>query len=154
MHGLRCELCGFQTVDSAQSAEFTKLVSDAYRESRGLLTGAEIRARRAQLSMTQQRFSEYLGTGVASVKRWESGQIQDKAMDELIRLKTDPEAARRNLKSLEQQVPESIVVFEGHDIVFALTSPHTQYMPSKATTMDSESVAGQEALLTDNCIAA
>jgi hypothetical protein len=61
--------------------------------------------------MTQQQFSDYLGTGVASVKRWEAGQIQDKAMDELIRLKTDPGAARRNLRSLEKQVPEPVIIF-------------------------------------------
>ena len=55
----------------------------------------EIRARRMQLGMSQTQFGEYLGTGPASVKRWELGQVQDKAMDELIRLKTDPEAARQ-----------------------------------------------------------
>jgi hypothetical protein len=58
--------------------------------------------------MSQQRFSEYLGAGVASVKRWELGQIQDRAMDELIRLKTDVEAARENLRSLEEQVQEHL----------------------------------------------
>jgi putative zinc finger/helix-turn-helix YgiT family protein len=152
--GLKCDHCGFETIDSEQSAEFTRLVSDEYRKCHDLLTGSEIRARRTQLGMTQQRFSEYLGTGIASVKRWESGQIQDKAMDELIRLKTDPEAARKNLKSLEKQVPESFVVFEGHDIVFALTSPHMQYMPPKPMRMDSQSIAGQEELFIDTCVAA
>jgi hypothetical protein len=49
-------------------------------------------------------FSDYLGVGNASVQRWEAGQVQDKAMDGLIRLKTDPEAARRNLRQLEQRV--------------------------------------------------
>ena len=98
--GYRCANCGFETVDSAQSSEFTQLVSDAYRTAHGLLTSVEIRERRARLGMSQQEFADYLGVGVASVKRWESGKIQEKAMDELMRLKTDLAAARRNLESL------------------------------------------------------
>src|SRR2546426_12769764 len=70
LQGLKCAECGFQTVDSEQSAEFTKLVSDEYRLAHGLLTAKEIRARRFQLGMTQQEFSNYLGPGIASVKRW------------------------------------------------------------------------------------
>jgi DNA-binding transcriptional regulator YiaG len=85
---------------------FTRLISDEYRRAHGFLTSGEIRSRRAWLGMTQQRFSEYLGTGVASVKRWELGQIQDRAMDELMRLKTDLAAARKNLRSLEEQLHE------------------------------------------------
>jgi DNA-binding transcriptional regulator YiaG len=84
---------------------FTRLISDEYRRAHGFLTSGEIRSR-AWLGMTQQRFSEYLGTGVASVKRWELGQIQDRAMDELMRLKTDLAAARKNLRSLEEQLHE------------------------------------------------
>ena len=106
--GLKCDRCGFETIDSVQSAEFTRLISDEYRKAHGLLTSDEIRSRRTRLAMSQQRFSEYLGTGVASVKRWELGQIQDRAMDELIRLKTDLEAARENLRSLEKQVRQRL----------------------------------------------
>ncbi len=60
--------------------------------------------------MSQSKFADYLGVGVASVKRWEMGKIQEHAMDELVRLKTEPEAARRNLKTVEAQVPEHLVV--------------------------------------------
>jgi putative zinc finger/helix-turn-helix YgiT family protein len=103
--GLKCDRCGFQTIDSVQSADFTRLISDEYRRAHGLLTSDEIRSRRARLGMSQQRFSEYLGAGVASVKRWELGQIQDRAMDEPIRLKTDLEAARESLRAWEERVP-------------------------------------------------
>ena len=110
--GLLCSSCGYKTIDNSQSGEFTKAVSDAYRKAHGFLTGAEIRERRSKwLKMSQQGFALYLGrVGVASVKRWESGQIQDRAMDELIRLKTDPVAARSNLRALESQVPEEHIV--------------------------------------------
>jgi len=109
--GLECTDCGHKTIDNNQSGEFTKAVSDAYRTAHGLLTTREIRDRRNLLGMTQQSFAEYLGgVGVASVKRWEQGQIQDRAMDGLIRLRTDPDTARRNLKELEQQVAENCVL--------------------------------------------
>jgi putative zinc finger/helix-turn-helix YgiT family protein len=136
MEGLKCDHCGFQTIDSEQSSEFTRLVSDAYREKHGLLKGAEIRACRAQLGMTQQQFSDYLGTGVASVKRWEAGQIQDKAMDELIRLKTDPVAARRNLRSLERQVPEPVIIFDSEDMALTLAAGETHYSERPTMTIE------------------
>ncbi len=109
--GLICSACGFKTIDNQQSGEFTKAVSDAYKRAHRLLTGAELRERRCTwLKMSQQDFADYLGVGIASVKRWEAGQIQDRAMDELIRLKTDPEAARTNLRALEIQLPEEHVI--------------------------------------------
>jgi putative zinc finger/helix-turn-helix YgiT family protein len=105
VHGLECSSCGFQTIDNSQSGEFTKAVSDAYRAAHGFLTGAEIKERRHDwLNMSHKTFAEYLGVGVASTKRWENGQVQDRAMDNLIRLKTDPQAARDSLKDLESQV--------------------------------------------------
>src|SRR5215471_3983781 len=107
--GLICNSCGFKTIDNSQSGEFTKAISDAFRRAHSLLNGAEIRERRLALKMSQQAFAEYLGTGRISVTRWESGQVQERAMDELIRLKTDPQAARNNLKALELQVPEEYV---------------------------------------------
>ena len=138
LDGLRCSHCGFQTVDSEQSAKLTRLLSDAYRSAHGYLTGPEIRALRAQLKMSQQEFSDYLGTGIASVKRWELGQIQDRAMDQLIRLKTDPETARRNLRTLEEQIPEPVVVSEADDFKLTLSMGETKYI--RHTAMNLESV--------------
>src|ERR1022692_3351779 len=40
---------------------------------------------------------QVLGVGSSSVKRWELGWIQDKAMNDLILLRTDPRAAEANL---------------------------------------------------------
>ena len=112
--GLSCTSCGYQTIDNQQSGEFTKAVSDAYKRAHSLLTGAEIKERRSGwLGMSQQEFAAYLGVGVASVKRWESGQIQDQAMDQLIRLKTDLKAARNNLRALEIHIAEGCILSSG-----------------------------------------
>lgn len=110
MEGYHCDNCGFETIDSTQSEEFARLVSDAYRTAHGLLTSREIHESRLMLSMSQQAFADYLGVGVASIKRWESGQIQDKAMDQLMRIKTNPEAAWQNLRRVERQVPSQRII--------------------------------------------
>jgi putative zinc finger/helix-turn-helix YgiT family protein len=140
LNGFKCQDCGFQTVDSSQSAELTRLVSDAYRVSHGLLTGEEIKARRKQLGMSQEEFADYLGVGGASIKRWESGKIQEKAMDELLRLKTDPEAARRNLQDVESQVQDVLVlsvgVICGKSIELSLPSREQRYLPVSRIVLD------------------
>jgi len=151
--GLRCDKCGFETFDSAQSAEFTKAISDAYRAAHGLLTGRDIRARRSRLGMTQHQFADYLGAGVASVKRWEAGQIQDRAMDQLIRLKTDADSARENLRKLQEQNPEPFILFDGEGISLAITMPSIQYVERAEMTIEDvlfdchELVNGADALI-------
>ncbi len=142
--GLRCDHCGFATIDSEQSAVFTRLISDEYRKANGLLTGPEIRACRAQLNMNQQQFSDYLGTGIASVKRWEAGQVQDKAMDELIRLKTDPVAARRNLRSLERQIPEPVILFDSEEMALTLSFGRSHYTERPTMTIQKMKVLQEE----------
>jgi putative zinc finger/helix-turn-helix YgiT family protein len=98
--GMVCSKCGFSTISNKQSGKFTQAVSDAYRSAHGLLTGTDLKRLRTRLGMSQVEFAEHLGVGPASVKRWECGQIQDKAMDQLIRLRTDLNAALRNAHQL------------------------------------------------------
>jgi len=92
MRGLRCDNCRWETQDIAGAAELARQATDVYRRKHHLLTGEEIRLRRERLNLSQEGFSEWLRVGVASVKRWEGAQVQERAMDELIRLKTDPVA--------------------------------------------------------------
>jgi len=94
---LVCPNCGFKTIPAPRMGEFALRVADAYREKHGLLTSSQIKDRRLDLGMSQQQFARYLGVGSSSVKRWELGNIQDKAMNDLILLKTDPRAAEANV---------------------------------------------------------
>jgi putative zinc finger/helix-turn-helix YgiT family protein len=149
MVGQKCSNCGFQTIDSEQSAEFTRLVSDAYRTANGLLTSAEIVAARTRLGMNQQQFGEHLGTGPASVKRWEVGKVQERSMDELIRLKTDPQATRRMLEELERQIPEQriVSVFDGQDLELSFVMDRQQYERKPTMRIDKSdllSVTGDD----------
>jgi putative zinc finger/helix-turn-helix YgiT family protein len=91
--GLRCAACGFETLELGTMDALAARAADEYRRQHGLLRSDEIRARRKSLGLTQEAFARWLRVGVASVRRWELGGVQDCAMDELMRLKTDQAAA-------------------------------------------------------------
>ncbi len=91
-----CPNCGYKTVDAQNLDEYYRAVADAYRASEGRLTSKELVALRLKMKKSQREFADYLGVGEASVKRWELGKVQERAMDELIRLKTQAEYSARN----------------------------------------------------------
>lgn len=95
-----CEGCGFQVFTDEQSAAYTIASADVYRTKHNLLTTEELKAIRKRLGMSFRAFAKYLKVSEASPKRWEAGLVQDEAMDELIRIKADLPAARRNLEQL------------------------------------------------------
>jgi putative zinc finger/helix-turn-helix YgiT family protein len=84
-----CTKCDWQTLGPGQMDELRKRTADVYRQKHGLLTSEEIVARRTRLGMNQRDFAAFLRVGEASVKRWETWQVQDASSDELIRVKSD-----------------------------------------------------------------
>jgi putative zinc finger/helix-turn-helix YgiT family protein len=90
MQGLKCPNCGYETIEGEEMQEYGRLLADEYRRAHGLLTSTEIVALRNELGENQQQFADRIGVGVASIKRWELGKIQDKRNDELIRQKAKP----------------------------------------------------------------
>jgi putative zinc finger/helix-turn-helix YgiT family protein len=105
---LVCSSCGHQALEGKDAAELMRLAADEYRRRHGLLTSADIQARRKSLGMNQKDFAAYLKVGEASVKRWESGQVQDEAMNHLIELKTSLSAARQNVTELVFKIAPSL----------------------------------------------
>ena len=95
MDALVCPKCDFKTVPRECAAQFALRTANAYRKAHNLLTSMQIRDLRCTLKMTQQEFADFLGVGVASVKRWELGEIQDVAMDNLMRLAVAAKRRRR-----------------------------------------------------------
>src|SRR5579872_2694099 len=77
MPALVCPNCGYTTVPGPSMPEYARLLADKYREAHGLLTSDQIRERRLRLELSQQAFADYLKRGIASVKRWEMGKIQE-----------------------------------------------------------------------------
>jgi putative zinc finger/helix-turn-helix YgiT family protein len=92
-----CPECRYTTLRSGQFDGYRTKLADAYRAEQGLLTSQQIRETRNRLGMSQEEFADYLGVGVASVKRWELGKSQDSSMDELIRIKSSYARAEQNL---------------------------------------------------------
>lgn len=90
MQGLACPNCDYSTIDGAAMPEYRRLLADQYRAKHGLLTSEQIRERRRRLEMSQEVFAQHLGVGVASVKRWEMGKIQDERSNALILERTGP----------------------------------------------------------------
>jgi len=88
IRGLVCPKCGYKTVDGPDTPEFARLLSDKYRAVHNLLTSEQIRGLRKSFQETQEQFAKRLGVGIASVKRWEMGKIQDEHSNALILEKT------------------------------------------------------------------
>lgn len=82
-----CVKCGHATLTLDQADELRSRTADAYRDKHGLLTSAQIKAWRKILGMSQREFAHFLSVGEASVKRWETWLVQERANDQLIRLK-------------------------------------------------------------------
>jgi len=80
-----CLECGVKADDIALAAETQRKISDAYRRAVNLLTGEEIAKGRKKLKWSQEQLAKAMNVGIASVKRWETGQIQTKPMDDILR---------------------------------------------------------------------
>lgn len=104
MTALVCPKCDYRTLGGKDMPEYMRLVADEYRKRHGLLTSDEIRQRRKQLRMTQEAFAEYLKVGVASVRRWELGLVQDESMNQLIEVMTSPDFVARHMKQLARRI--------------------------------------------------
>lgn len=122
-----CDKCRHVALEGEDVPEYMRQGADAYRKAHGLLASSEIQERRRALRMNQRQFAAYLGVGEASLKRWELGQIQDAAMNELIVLKTDVAAAQRNLTEISFRIAASAAPdFEAADGQFKVR-PRTLY---------------------------
>ncbi len=82
-----CDVCGFEAGTVESTGNVQHAFAEAYRRKAGLLTGEEIRALRKERGLTQQQLSEIMEVGIASIKRWENGLVQSKAMDNLLRVR-------------------------------------------------------------------
>lgn len=80
-----CPGCQMEVGTTEQTAEMQRKISDAYRKASGLLTGEKIREERKRLGLSQKALADKMTVGIASIKRWEGGLIQSKAMDKALR---------------------------------------------------------------------
>lgn len=81
-----CDHCGSETTDAEQS-RFNKRQNTAFRKQvDGFLAGAEVRALRDRLGITQTQAAQIFGGGPVAFSKYESDDVmQSEAMDKLLR---------------------------------------------------------------------
>jgi len=100
-----CTACGWQTLAKGQTDELRKRTADAYREKHNRLTSAQIKAYRQQLGdLSQQAFADFLDMSVASIKRWETWQVQEPLYDQAIREKCEKALAAQRAQNFQPRV--------------------------------------------------
>jgi putative zinc finger/helix-turn-helix YgiT family protein len=80
-----CARCGFEagTIESAGAVQ--RAIAEAYRLKTGRLTSGEIKRLREAKGLTQHDLADRMQVGIASIKRWETGVVQSKSMDQALR---------------------------------------------------------------------
>jgi len=81
----QCAECGLELADIEEAAAMQEQLAVAYRQAVGLLGSEDIRHLRQKKGLSQQALADALDVGIASIKRWETGVIQSKSMDTLLR---------------------------------------------------------------------
>lgn len=82
----RCSTCSIEFGTVEQTSNAQKAIAEAYRKKVRFLTGGEIVEKRNNLDLTQDDLARRINVGIASIKRWETGSIQSKSMDQSLRL--------------------------------------------------------------------
>lgn len=89
---LQCDSCRNRVLTDAAH----KAITNALRREAGLLLPEEIRARRTAVGLTQKQLAASLKVAESTLCRWETGgQIQQRAMDLLLRLFFEVPEVRR-----------------------------------------------------------
>jgi DNA-binding transcriptional regulator YiaG len=91
---LQCQRCGAIILDDSANER----LDDALRAAADILRPMEIRQNREALGLTRQQLADLLRISMFTLTRWETGaQIQQRAMDTLLRLFFQSGEARRIL---------------------------------------------------------
>ncbi|WP_255487509.1 type II TA system antitoxin MqsA family protein [Paludisphaera rhizosphaerae] len=104
---LQCANCGAIALDDSADDR----ISAALREAAGLLQPAEIVENRKRLGLTQKQLAYHLRIAESTLSRWETGgQIQQRAMDALLRVFFESPHARSILGASERSEPLQVAV--------------------------------------------
>jgi putative zinc finger/helix-turn-helix YgiT family protein len=102
-------ICGCRACKASfQSALTQEKKNEAICKHLGLMTPDEIRTMRQKLNLSQAGLAQLSGMGVASIARWESGQlVQSRSNDNLLRLLSYEENFERLKNILMPQPAQS-----------------------------------------------
>jgi len=87
LHFSLCAACGSEQADAAQTRVNKRLMIAFKKRVDSLLTGAEVRALRKKLRLSQTEAAQVFGGGPVAFSKYESDDVaQSEAMDKLLRL--------------------------------------------------------------------
>lgn len=88
-----CDSCGSETATSEQTRRNKRVMIAFKKQVDGLLTGAEVRAIREKLGISQAEAADAFGGGPVAFSKYENDDVmQSESMDKLLRLAgTNPE---------------------------------------------------------------
>lgn len=103
-----CNACGSEQSDAAQLRANKRAMIAFRKRVDGLLTGAEVRALRERLGISQAEAARIFGGGPVAFSKYESDDVaQSEAMDKLLRLADALPAAFDYLLEGVSSVPET-----------------------------------------------
>ncbi|MDO9583505.1 MAG: helix-turn-helix domain-containing protein [Desulfomicrobium sp.] len=108
----QCAECGLELAGIEEAAIMQERLADAYRKAVGLLGSEDIRRLRQEKGLSQQGLADALDVGVASIKRWETGVIQSKSMDTLLRSFLQANPCSEHTGNREFSIPRIRLVLE------------------------------------------
>jgi putative zinc finger/helix-turn-helix YgiT family protein len=111
-HLHRCAGCGLELASVEDAADMQDRLTDAYRRKVGLLDGEQIRGLRRKKGLSQQALADALEIGIASVKRWENGVIQSRAMDNLLRTLLEERPCNEHTGNRDFSIPRIRLVLD------------------------------------------
>ncbi|HEU4344421.1 MAG TPA: type II toxin-antitoxin system MqsA family antitoxin [Candidatus Binatia bacterium] len=87
LHFFVCDACGSEQTDATQLRANKRAMMAFKKRVDGLLSGAEVRALRRQLKLSQAEAAKVFGGGPVAFSKYESDDVaQSEAMDRLLRL--------------------------------------------------------------------
>ncbi|MBW6510870.1 MAG: type II toxin-antitoxin system MqsA family antitoxin [Desulfuromonadaceae bacterium] len=111
----QCCDCGLELADTEETATMQERLADAYRHAVGLLSSEEIRQLRQKQGFSQQALAEALEVGVASIKRWETGVVQSKSMDNLLRTLLQDHPCNEHTGNRDFSIPRIRLVLDAFE---------------------------------------
>ena len=98
-----CKRCGDESFSNELSLYNCLQRFDGYRERVGLLTSKQIKDIRKKRGMSQRDLARFLRLGEKTITRYETGTIQEKSLDLLLRL-VDNDETYQVIKKLNQNI--------------------------------------------------
>ena len=94
---IRCDRCSEVSLDQGALA----VLLEAEYLHLDLLLPREITSARQRIGLSQRKCAQLLGTGIATLSRWEKGHVrQSRSMDNLLRMALEDENCRKHLEDI------------------------------------------------------